>query len=170
MSMTFSPPDAVEGLKAAMRHFPSGVTVVTAGRGAARRGITATAFTSVTMEPPTILVCINRNGEAHRAIAEAGHFCVNILREDATEMAQSFAGMTARRGADQFEGFDWCETPGGAPALAKAKAVIRCELCESRDAGSHTIFIAHVAGVTVDPDSAPLLHFDRAFHRLGARQ
>lgn len=168
LPLTFPQADAAEGLKAAMRQFPSGVTVVTAGTGEDRRGITATAFTSVTMEPPTVLVCINRNGEAHRAIAEAGCFCVNILPEDAGGIAAAFAGMTARRGAAQFEGAEWRES--GAPALAAAKAAIICDLAESQEAGSHTIFIGRVREVAVDPDCAPLLHYDRAFHRLGPRQ
>jgi len=170
MPMQFPRPDATEGLKAAMRHFASGVTVITAGAGEARRGITATAFTSVTMEPPTVLVCINRNGQAHEAILESGAFCVNILCEASSDVAASFAGMAGKAGAAQFEGFEWVETRTGAPAYAYAQASIACTLTAHHEAGSHSIFIGHVEEVAVDPDRAPLLHFNRGFHRLGARQ
>lgn len=170
MPMLYPRPDVAEGLKAAMRHVASSVTVITAGRGAARRGITATAFTSVTMDPPTVLVCINRGGAAHEAITRAGHFCVNVLCEDATDVAASFAGMTGKTGADQFEGFEWVETASGAPAYAYAQAAISCSVAACHVAGSHSIFIGQVEEVAVDPDRAPLLHFNRGFHRLGARR
>ncbi len=170
MPMIFPRPETVDGLKTAMRHFASGVTVITAGRGSARRGLTATAFSSVTMEPPTVLVCVNRNGESHAAIEDAGHFCVNILCDASQDVAASFAGMTGRTGADQFEGFEWIETRVGAPAYAFALAHIACTLEESVVAGSHSIFIGRVEEVAVDPDRRPLLHYNRGFHQLGARK
>ncbi len=168
MPMVFPQADAVEGLKAAMRAYPAGVTVITAGKGEARRGLTATAFTSVTMEPPTVLVCVNRNGEAHRAITENGHFCVNILCEDARDVAESFAGMTGKTGADQFEGFEWVETNVGAPAYAFAQASVACELKGATEAGSHSIFIGEVREAALNPDRQPLLHYNRGFHAVGA--
>tara|TARA_Y100000815_G_scaffold264964_1_gene281271 strand:- start:1589 stop:2107 length:519 start_codon:yes stop_codon:yes gene_type:complete len=170
MPMLFPRSDAAEGLKTAMRHYASGVTVITAGRGTARRGITATAFTSVTMEPPTVLACINRHGQTHEAIAEAGHFCVNILCEAATDLAASFAGMTGKAGAAQFDGFEWIETRTGAPAYADAQASIACTLVQTTGIGSHSIFIGRVEEISVNPDRAPLLHFNRGFHHLGTRQ
>lgn len=168
MPMIFPQADAVEGLKAAMRFYPAGVTVITAGRGDARRGLTATSFTSVTMEPPTVLVCVNRNGAAHRAITENRHFCVNILCEQSRDLAESFAGMTGKTGADQFEGFEWVETCVGAPAYAFAQASVACELTEAVEAGSHSIFIGEVREAALNPDRQPLLHYNRGFHAVGA--
>ncbi|QPM91173.1 flavin reductase family protein [Pseudooceanicola algae] len=168
--MTFPRSDAVDGLKMAMRHFASGVTVITAGKGDQRRGLTATAFSSVTMEPPTVLVCVNRSGATHEAITEAGHFCVNLLGEDAQDLAADFAGMTGRSGAAQFDGHDWVETLNGAPAYAHALAHIACSLDQALVAGSHSIFIGRVEEVSVNPDRPPLLHFNRGFHPLGERR
>lgn len=168
MPMIFPGPDITEGLKTAMQFFSSGVTVVTAGRGDARRGLTATAFSSVSMEPPQVLVCVNRNGEAHDAIEGNGHFCVNILCESSRELAESFAGMTGKTGAAQFDGFEWVETGVGAPAYAFAQACIACSLEEAVVAGSHSIFIGKVTEVAVNPERNPLLYFNRGFHAVGA--
>lgn len=168
MPILFPEADVTEGLKTAMRFFASGVTVITAGKGDARRGLTATAFSSVSMEPPTVLVCVNRTGQAHEAIEAAGHFCVNILCEDASDVAESFAGMTGKTGADQFDGFEWVKTDIGAPAYAFAQASIACRLEQAVVAGSHSIFIGEVTEVAVNPDRKPLLHFNRGFNRLGA--
>ncbi|SFJ14283.1 NADH-FMN oxidoreductase RutF, flavin reductase (DIM6/NTAB) family [Celeribacter neptunius] len=168
MSTIFPEADVTEGLKSAMRLYASGVTVITAGQGAGRRGLTATAFTSVTMDPPTVLVCVNRNGQAHDAIVENGHFCVNVLCEEARDVAESFAGMTGKTGADQFEGFEWIETRVGAPAYAFAQAAVACKLTQTLETASHSIFIGEVCEAATNPDRTPLLHFNRGFHAIGA--
>jgi flavin reductase (DIM6/NTAB) family NADH-FMN oxidoreductase RutF len=166
--MIYPEPDAIEGLKAAMRFYPAGITVITAGAGEARRGLTATAFTSVTMEPPTVLICVNRNGEAHRAITENGHFCVNILCDNARDLAESFAGMTGKTGAAQFDGFEWVDTCVGAPAYAFAQASLACTLTDTVETASHSIFFGEVKEAALNPDRTPLLHFNRGFHTVGA--
>ncbi|MCA0042484.1 flavin reductase family protein [Celeribacter litoreus] len=168
MSTIFPEADITEGLKSAMRLCAAGVTVITAGKGDERRGLTATAFTSVTMDPPTVLVCVNRNGQAHDAIVENGHFCVNILCEASRDVAESFAGMTGKEGADQFEGFEWIETSVGAPAYAFAQAAVACTLTQAMEAGSHSIFIGEVQEAATNPDRSPLLYFNRGFHAVGA--
>ncbi|WP_137154389.1 flavin reductase family protein [Rhizobium sp. FKL33] len=155
----------VDAFKGAMRRFASGVGVITAGQGDSRRGLTATAISSVTMDPPTILVCVNRQGEAHQAIEQDGAFCVNILASEAEGVAMDFAGQTGRVGTDKFASFSWSTLATGAPALDGALANIDCEITERVETASHTVFFGRVLDVRLS-DGAPLIHFDRKFVRL----
>ncbi|HEY0214331.1 MAG TPA: flavin reductase family protein, partial [Paenirhodobacter sp.] len=118
--------DPTAGLKAAMRHYAAGVTVITTGAGADRRGVTATAFTSVTMDPPTVLVCVNRGGSANPAMRAAGRFCVNILAEGQEEACAAFSGQSGLTGADRFLPFEWRPCGGPGLALEGALASIAC--------------------------------------------
>lgn len=158
--------DPVEGLKSAMRHYAAGVTVITTGEGAAKRGVTATAFTSVTMEPPTVLVCINRNGATNAMIREAGRFCVNILAEGQDAACMTFAGQGGLTGADQFSPFEWRACHGDGLALEGALASIACTVSEVIEKGTHTIFLGWVEEVLLTPSARPLLHYDRALRSV----
>lgn len=160
--------DPLEGLKTAMRHYASGVTVITAGAGAERRGATATAFTSVTMEPPTVLVCLNRSGSAHPAVRGAGRFCVNILAEGQDEACAAFSGQSGLTGADRFAPFDWRACAGGELALKGALASIGCTISGMIEEGTHTIFLGRVEEVLLTSSARPLLHYDRALRPIGA--
>lgn len=157
--------ELVAGLKGAMRRFASGVTIITAGEGRGRRGLTATAMSSVTMEPPTILVCVNRTGEAHAAIEAAGAFCVNILSSEDNEAAMCFAGQSGLAGEEKFSPFSWSRLATGAPALDGALANIDCRICEALRASSHSVYFGRVEAVRL-AEGRPLVHFDRQFHRL----
>jgi flavin reductase (DIM6/NTAB) family NADH-FMN oxidoreductase RutF len=161
----FAPPELVEGFKGAMRRFASGVTIITSGKGHGRRGLTATAISSVTMEPPTILVCVNRSGEAHATIEASGAFCVNILASEEETAAMCFAGQHGLSGADKFTPFSWSSLATGAPALDGALANVDCRVCEVLRAASHTVYFGRVEAVRLS-EGRPLVHFDRQFHRL----
>ncbi|WP_137132733.1 flavin reductase family protein [Rhizobium sp. FY34] len=162
-STMLDPP--IDAFKGAMRRFASGVGVITAGQGEDRRGLTATAISSVTMDPPTILVCVNKNGEAHQAIEKDGAFCVNILASEGEGAALDFAGQTGRAGADRFAAFSWSQLTTGSPALDGALANIDCEITERVETASHTVFFGRVLDVRLS-DGAPLVHFDRKFVKL----
>jgi flavin reductase (DIM6/NTAB) family NADH-FMN oxidoreductase RutF len=155
----------IDAFKGAMRRFASGVGIITAGHGDNRRGLTATAISSVTMDPPTILVCVNKNGEAHQAIEQDGAFCVNILASEGEGVAMDFAGQTGRTGADKFTPFSWSILATGAPALDGALANIDCAITERVETASHTVFFGRVLDVRLS-DGAPLVHFDRKFIKL----
>ncbi|RWR14408.1 flavin reductase family protein [Paenirhodobacter populi] len=159
--------DPLEGLKTAMRHFASGVTVITAGTGEARRGTTATAFTSVTMEPPTVLVCLNRASSANPAVRGAGRFCVNILAEGQDEACATFSGQSGLSGADRFGPFDWSPCAGEDLALKGALAAIGCTVSGMIEEGTHTIFLGRVEEVLLTPSARPLVHYDRALRPIG---
>lgn len=159
-------PALVEAFKRAMGLTASAVTIITAGEGEAARGLTATAVSSVSIAPPTLLICVNRDGEAHRAISGAGAFCVNVLAEANHPVADRFAGRHGLAGAEKFTGADWSRLATGAPALDSALVSIDCTLAESVEAHTHTVFFGRVQAVRLGPSAAPLIHFDRAYRSL----
>jgi len=157
--------ELVADFKGAMRRFASSVTVITAGEGDARRGLTATAVSSVTMDPPTLLICVNRFGEAHGAIQSAGTFCVNILSIEDDRAALCFAGQSEHQGAAKFDPFPWSSLETGAPALDGALASIDCEISDTVETASHTVYFGRVVEVRLG-EGRPLVHFDREFYKL----
>jgi flavin reductase (DIM6/NTAB) family NADH-FMN oxidoreductase RutF len=135
----------------AMRRFPTGVTIVTTVLDGKPKGFTANAVTSVSAEPPTILICVNRQSRTHPLI--------NLLRLDQRELAERFA---TREGADPFETIAHSTSATGAPILAGVLAYLDCELSEEHSAGTHTIFIGAVlaSGFT---DGSPLGYFNASY-------
>lgn len=154
-------PALVDDFRAAMRRVASSVTVITSGTGNDRRGLTATAVCSLSMTPPSILVCVNRFGEAHEAIQATGAFCVNILADEDQPVAERFAGQAF--GTEKFDGAPWTVMTSGAPSLESALASIDCLVSEASQTESHTVFFGRVVGVRLNPEKCPLVHFDRQF-------
>lgn len=151
--------------RAAMARFPGAVTVVTTGQGAGRRGITATAVCSVTTEPPSLLVCLNRKTGTCSAVAESGRFNVNLVSGEAGPLALAFAGVGGVTGADKFRHGDWREDARGLPILGSAIAAFSCDVTETLEAGSHLIFIGRVCDIT-ESVGASLVYEQSRFHRL----
>ncbi len=135
-----SAPVDAETFKAAMRRFASGVTVVTTVRDGSPIGFTATAFTSVSAEPPMVLICVNRSSRSHPLIARAGFFCVNLLAFEQLPLGAHFSSHAAK----SFEGVPYHAARSGAPVLDGALAFFDCELSEEHTAGTHTIFLGTV--------------------------
>ncbi len=157
------PPVDAADFKAAMRGLAASVTVITSRCGDQFNGMTATAVCSVSTAPPQILVVVNREATSHGLIADSGAFAVNILAAH----QQDLAGRFARRLDQPFEGVAhrWGET--GCPFLEDALAVLDCRLRERHHAGTHTIFVGEVIGVS-HRGAEPLLYFDGAFRRLAS--
>lgn len=152
-------------LRAALRRFPTGVTIVTTSVDGVPKGFTANAFASVSLEPPMILVCVNRGSRSHPLIARAGRFCVNVLRAEQQRLAERFA---ARGATDPFAEVAWETTAAGDPAFPDALAVIDCELAEEHLAGTHAVLIGRVVA-TVARDGVPLGYFDGAYRDFACR-
>ncbi|SON53776.1 FMN reductase (NADH) RutF [Hartmannibacter diazotrophicus] len=161
-------PDAahVEAFKRAMGLMAGAVTVITAGHNGAARGLTATAVCSVSIAPPTLLICVNKFGEAHDAIAGSGHFCVNILSEADRPVADRFAGREGLAGAEKFSGARWISLASGSPALEDALVNIDCKVAEMVEAFTHTVFFGTVLDVRLGETRPPLVHFDRAYRSI----
>lgn len=158
-------PVDVLAFRAAMARFPGAVTLITTGKGAARRGITATAVCSVTADPPSLLVCLNRKTGTCAAVADSGRFNVNLLPGDGGPLALTFAGATGATGAAKFAEGDWQDDADGTPRLATAIATFSCVVREQLDAGTHSVFIGTVTAITT-AEGAPLVYEQSRFHRL----
>jgi flavin reductase ActVB len=144
----------------ALAHFASGVTIITARNGSGPVGFTASAFTSVSLVPPLVLVCIAHTASAHDAVVAAQSFGVSVLGEGQGWIAEQFA----RHGVDRFDGVPLrVEDSGGVPLIDGALVQLECRRHVTHTAGDHTILIGEVQrGVT--RSGRPLVHFAR---RLG---
>lgn len=154
---------AMEDFVAAMRANVTAVNLVTTDGPAGRFGITVSAVTSVSAEPPLILACVNRRSPTVDAIGRNGVFCVNALNADQAYIADCFAGRP-RADAQPFDFAcgTWLPGRSGAPELAGAVASLDCAVFAQHSAGSHEIFIGRVLGV-ISRALPPLLYWDRRY-------
>jgi flavin reductase (DIM6/NTAB) family NADH-FMN oxidoreductase RutF len=142
-------------------HFATGVTVITTWEDGEPCGTTANAVTSLCVEPPMLLVCMNEQSATGRAIAASGAFGVSILAEGQDALARRFA----TKAPDKFTGVDIATGPAGQPLLADALAHLECRVSERVRAGTHTVFLANVERATTAA-GAPLAYFRGRFGRL----
>ena len=151
-----------EEFRAALGRFPSGVTVVTTKDGDGRfHGITVSAFASVSLEPPLILVCIDTETGSHRALRESEYFVVNILGEGQETVSNRFAS----RSADKFEGLSYHIGIGEIPVLDAALATLECRLAYAHEGGDHTIFVGEIERSRVK-DEKPLVYWHGDYREL----
>ncbi|MCY4398379.1 MAG: flavin reductase family protein [Gemmatimonadetes bacterium] len=148
-----------------MGHYPTGVTVVTAvDRDGAPVGLTANSVTSVSLDPPLVLVCVSEQSASLGAILASGTFAVNILGGGAAETAVRFAGMDRE---DRFDGIAYTVKEGGGPILEGVLAWIACGLYRTFEAGDHLILVGKVLdGAGAEGD--PLLFFRSRYETLDA--
>ncbi len=150
--------------KQAMRRVASTVNVITVCVGGEPMGITATAMSSLSLDPPSLLICINRTASLHSPLEDVSHFCVNVLHRSQEEIARMFADKTRRelRFATGWQ-VD-CERP---PRLADAQAAILCRRIQHFPYGTHSIFIGEVEEVAVRGDVDPLIYVDGRYGGAG---
>ncbi|MGW0845918.1 flavin reductase family protein [Streptomyces sp. NPDC002787] len=151
-----------------MARFATGVIVLSVG-GENMHGMTANAFSSVSLDPPKILCCVAHSAVMHQAITSAHGFGISILGAEQESVARHFADKARPLGPAQFRGID--HEPGprtGAPLLHGAVGWLECELSEAYDAGDHSIFIGDVVHAVTAPDTSGLLFFNGGFRQLGA--
>lgn len=146
----------------AMAHFPSGVTIVTMIDDASRRwGFTASAFASLSMEPPQLLVCLDRSADCYPYFCEADRFAVNILRADHEDMARRFA----TKGVDKFANLDLEQGEFRLPLLSEAVASLECQKSGLVPSGDHVILIGEPLSIRLRRGT-PALLFNQRFWRL----
>ncbi|WP_253888140.1 flavin reductase family protein [Actinokineospora diospyrosa] len=151
-----------------MSRFATGVTVLTAG-GPDGHGMTANAFTSVSLDPPLVLCCVRKTARMHDAIVGAGRFAVSVLAADQRELATYFADRRRPAGMAQFDAVGWVPGPRtGAPLLAGALAWLECELTESYAGGDHTVFLGRVLDLRRGRAGRALVFYGGGFHQVGA--
>ena len=144
--------------------FASGVTVITVEHEDQRYGTTASAVCSLSLEPPMLLVCLNKSSSTGQAIAAARHFAVNILGEGQADAAMRFAGK-----GDKFAGQRIVRGVAGQPLLGDALANLECRVAEEVTGGTHTVFLGEVEHAT-GGHGAPLAYFRGQFGRLELKQ
>lgn len=143
----------------AMRRLTGGVSVITAGQGRDISGMTVTSVTSLSVDPPTLIVSVNRGASSWPLIRRHGFFGVNILNADQLDIAERFAGKDGLKGAARFAGADWFTRASGAPLLSGALAAIDCEVEEVVERHSHAIVIGRVLDLQVSPRTAALAYW-----------
>ena len=141
--------------------FASGVTVITTTEQGRDHGTTASAVSSLSMDPPMVLVCLNRTSDTQAAILSSGVFGVNILAEDQDRIAYKFA----KKGEDKFDGVAVDRGATGVPLVRDALAHIECEVKETVAGGTHTVFLAEVQQAA-GREGPPLTYFRGKFGRL----
>ena len=153
--MTTPPNQLKDQMKQAMRRLGASVTVVTSYNGDRKYAMTATAVTSLTMDPPALLICVNQENGLHEALDSGQSYCVNILFGDQQEISETCAWR--EEGEKRFNLGDWLEDEDNIPYLANAQASIFCDLEDAHDYGSHTIFIGKVKRVITRDEISPLM-------------
>jgi len=148
-----------------MRAFPTGVTVVTAvGEEGRPVGLTVSSFTSVSLDPPLVLVCLDRASASHDQVIARRTFVVNVLAADQGALAVRFA---ADPSGGRFDGVDWRPGPGGAPILSGVAAWLACALEDVHDGGDHSILVARVDDAASRPGES--LSFYLGSYQTAAR-
>lgn len=155
---------AGDEFKKAMKLWASGVCVVTTqSEHMGIQGMTVTAFSSVSVEPPQILVCLNDSAETAEGIQESQYFAVNVLNADQEEVSNQFAGGASQQ--QRFENTPWELAPSGVPMLSESLMSLECKVVERVRAGTHWIVIGEVQA-SVLRSGDPLLYCDGAYRRL----
>jgi flavin reductase (DIM6/NTAB) family NADH-FMN oxidoreductase RutF len=161
---------SAERFRDAMAHFATGVAVVTAPAPAGPHGITVNAFTSLSLDPPLVLICIERDTYSHRVLEEAGVFAVNILAAGQEDLSRFFSSATRPEGPDAFRGIAHRSGALGAPLLRGCLGSLECRLMAQYPGGDHTIFVALVEFAEVVPGRRPLVYYNRGYHGLSDAQ
>lgn len=150
--------------KNALKLWASGVTVVTANSETkGLKGMTATSFSSVSLDPPQILVCLNQSTDTGEVLLSERQFAINILNSEQQEVSNQFAGGKSQE--ERFASVDWQAGDNGAPLLTEALASLECKLVQQVSAGTHWIVIGEVEKV-VCRSGDPLLYYSGAYRHL----
>jgi flavin reductase (DIM6/NTAB) family NADH-FMN oxidoreductase RutF len=150
--------------KQAMSQFASGVTVVTTVHEGKRYGITASSFSSLSLDPPLVLVCLARKTRAHGVVEKSGVFAVNVLAAQQLEFGMRFAGLLPGL-QDRFEGVETTSAATGSPLLPGVMSWVDCRLWSRYDGGDHSIFVGEVVDLAATAADTPLLYHNRLWRR-----
>ncbi len=166
MSSKHTASESSAQFRSACGAFATGIAIATVmGRDGKPHGLTVNSFTSVSLNPPLVLICVAHKAASHGPFASAGSFAINILSAGQEALSTHFASSHPNR----FEGVEWCAGVVGAPVLAGSLAVLECETKERIEAGDHTIFLGqvrHAACAGQAEGGAPLVYYKGKYARL----
>lgn len=149
-----------------MSRVGAAVHIVTTDGPAGVAGITASTVTSVTLEPPMMLFCLNKASRCAAKVLANGVFCINTLGRDDQQLSDIFAGRTRHRLEERFASSEWTKLATGAPALSSALVAFDCRLVEAKEIGTHLIVIGTVEAVEIAPKAEALMYAHREYRRL----
>lgn len=150
----------------AMSQLGAAVHVVTTKGPAGTAGFTATAVASVSDQPPTLLVCVNRRSQASPILQENRVLCVNTLRAGADAVADVFAGRTRVTMAERFDCATWTTLTTGSPVLTDAVVAFDCRVTEIKAVATHNVIIAGVVAVQLGKPGSALVYHERAYKQV----
>lgn len=149
-----------------MAQYAGHVQVVTTEYEGARRGVTVTAACSVSDNPPSLLVCLNRSNPNNEIFLKSGKFALNTLAADHQALAVEFAGLGSVSALDRFAGGDWQTLETGAPVLSDALVAFDCRVTDIKPVSSHFVVFGEVVGLHFGPTRPALIYLDRQFRTL----
>ena len=153
--------DLQNSLKQAMRIYPQGVTVVTMDTPEGPRGLTVSSFTSVSLEPPLVLISIAKSSGLHDLFGDAKAYAINFLADDQKSVSDRFAGRTDVK--DRFQGIRHSKGPAGSPIIDGARAAIECRAWEVHEGGDHSILIGEVVYAKAINSKRPLVYYSQQY-------
>jgi len=145
--------------RGAMRHLIGAVSVITVGRGDDVTGMTVTSMSSLAVDPPSLIVGVNRSASSWPLLKKYGFFGVNVLSAEQRDVAERFSGKGGLKGSERFAGAEWIARAPGAPLLVGALAAIDCEVEEVIERHSHGIVIGRVREVQFAPGGSALAYW-----------
>lgn len=148
----------------AMARYAGHVQIVTSAFEGVRRGVTITAACSVSDNPATVLVCLNRLNEHNDIFAESGIFALNTLAAHHKHLADAFAGFTHKDAEHRFSQGEWLELVTGAPVLKDAIASYDCRIVDVKVTSTHNVFFGEVVGLRLGAEDQSLVYLDRSYH------
>lgn len=157
-----------DDFKQAMRGWASGVTVVTTVNDGKWKGMTASAFSSVSADPPLVLVCVKQSLYTHELLEKSGVFAINILSDEQLEIGKLFAGMYPEI-EDRFEGKNCTTAETGSPIFEDSLSWFDCKIKSSYQEGDHTIFVGEVLACSAsEPTGKPMLYHNRQWGQFSS--
>jgi len=157
--LTIAPDISSDQFRGAMRHLTGGVSVITVGAGQDITGMTVTSVSSLSVDPPSLVVSINRASSSWPLLKRHGFFGVNILTADQLEVAERFTGKGGLKGAERFAGASWTTAASGVPLLVGALAAIDCEAEDIVERHSHAVVIGRVLDLRLSSRTAALAYW-----------
>jgi flavin reductase ActVB len=151
-----------DDFRGALAQFATGVTVVTTRNAAGQPlGLTVSAFCSVSLDPPLVLVCVEHGADANPGLRDTGLFGVSVLAEHQEDLSRAFAC----KGPEKFQDLTLVDGPHGVPLVPEALARLECRVTAAHPAGDHTIYVGEVVSMIVEP-GRPLLYHHSEYHRI----
>ena len=151
--------EILKGFQATMRHIAAAVYAITTRHEGKRYGIVATAFSSVSFDPPSLMICVNKDTSIHEPLMQADRFCVNVLSLANRNVADCFMQF---KGEERFGVGEWADDMG-VPVLANAQSSMICKMGARHVYGTHTIFIGELIGAHHRENAKPLIYYDRRY-------